>query len=280
MFVEYWLLEESCRFCELGCLAFGEPRRASGGHPGGRAAEIRCWVVSLHVLPRCWSQRDRAEPGCSWFLGSVLHVCLAEGGWDAGLVHLFTQVRPPGWLVRLQVPSASSSCRCGCSPGLGCWAGQGKLWDVRYISDRHEGLWGDDLCSVWEVLTLKKLFKNDFFFLRCKFDWASCILSGGPTQRHCAAAGVSVVVTQVWLLLALRRPSPGVLSVSSSAQDGPTEKVPAQICAVLAEQRLAVRHHSPCWPVPLYLAAAGAADSLIWGGGAQERFAALLALRG
>lgn len=128
--------------------------------------------------------------------------------------------------------------------GLLGWARKTVGCEVRLRQTR--GTLGGDLCSVWEVLTLKKLFKNDFFFLRCKFDWASCILSGSPTQGHCAAPGVSVVVTQVWLLLALRRPSPGVLSVSSSAQDGPTEKVPAQICAVLAEQRLTVRHHFPC----------------------------------
>ena len=130
VFVKYWLLEESCRFCDLGCLAFGGPRRVSGGHPGGLAAEVRCWLVSLHAFPWCWSQRGRAEPGHSWFLGSVLRVCLAEEGWDAGLAHLFTQVCLPGWLVRLRVPSASSSCHCGCAPGMGCQSGQGKLRDA------------------------------------------------------------------------------------------------------------------------------------------------------
>ena len=70
------------------------PSRASGGHFGRLAAEVCCSLVSLQAFPRCWSQRDRAEPGRGWFLSSDLHVCLAEEGWDVGLAYLFIQVPP------------------------------------------------------------------------------------------------------------------------------------------------------------------------------------------
>lgn len=39
------------------------------------------------------------------------------------------------------------------------------------------------------------------FFLKCTFDWASCILSGSPTQGHFTVSGG--IYTQVWLFLAL-----------------------------------------------------------------------------
>ena len=89
-------------------------------------------------------------------------------------------------------------------------------------------------------------------------------------RRPLCCVGASVVVTQVWLLLAQRRLSPGVLSVPSSAQDAPTENVPAQICAVLAEQRLTARHHFPlltCLPLLSWSRASRQSDLGWWGTG-------------
>ena len=89
-------------------------------------------------------------------------------------------------------------------------------------------------------------------------------------RRPLCCVGASVVVTQVWLLLAQRRLSPGVLSVPSSAQDAPTENVPAQICAVLAEQRLTARHHFPlltCLPLLSWSRGSRQSDLGWWGTG-------------
>lgn len=77
------------------------------------------------------------------------------------------------------------------------------------------------------------------------------------------------------MLLASSGLDPGVLSAPSRAQDGPTESTPDRPVVGYAgqegcpEHRLTLPYPFSCRPVPHYSPVAGAADSQIWGGGAE-----------
>lgn len=93
-----WLLEESCRFASWAAWLLGSPGVPLGATRPRQAAEVRCWLVSLHAFPSADLSGIVLSLGAAGFW-AVFSVCAwqREGGTQGWRTSSPGSARQAGW---------------------------------------------------------------------------------------------------------------------------------------------------------------------------------------